>query len=190
MEGFCVRVMPTEFPGLLLLMPKVFRDERGFFIESYNEKTFTDLGLSYHFVQDNHARSEVPGTLRGLHFQTPPKAQTKLVRVTRGAVYDVAVDLRLGSPSYGKWYAVTLSAENFLQLLIPKGFGHGYLTLEEHTEFLYKVDEVYAPECDSGLAWNDPDLNVAWPELTPRLSAKDEKLLLFKDFVSQFHFEG
>jgi dTDP-4-dehydrorhamnose 3,5-epimerase len=184
-----VRVIQTEFSGLLLLLPKVFRDERGFFLESYNEETFSKLGVQYCFVQDNHARSEIPGTLRGLHFQLPPKAQTKLIRVTRGAVYDVVVDLRVGSPTFGKWCAVTLSAENFLQLLIPKGFAHGYLTLEEGAEFLYKVDQVYAPECDAGIVWNDPDLNIAWPELTPKLSTKDAALPLFSDFRSPFRFE-
>lgn len=185
-----MQIIATEFPGLCLLAPKVFRDGRGFFLESYNKKVFDGLGLRYDFIQDNHARSETTGTLRGLHFQLPPKAQSKLVRVTRGAVYDVVVDLRLGSPTYGTWYAVTLSEENQLQLLIPKGFAHGYLTLGSGVEFMYKVDEVYSPDYDSGLAWNDPDFNIPWPEKTPVLSPKDASLPFFKDFSSPFRFEG
>jgi dTDP-4-dehydrorhamnose 3,5-epimerase len=185
-----VRIIATDFPGLCLLRPKVFRDERGFFLESYSKKTLEGLGLHYEFVQDNQARSETPGTLRGLHFQLPPRAQAKLVRVTRGAAYDVVVDLRLGSPTYAKWYAVTLSEENQLQLLIPKGFAHGYLTLENGVEFMYKVDELYAPDLDAGIIWNDPDLNISWPELAPILSPKDAALPLFSGFSSPFRFNG
>lgn len=180
----------TGIPGLWLYEPKVFSDERGFFLESYNQAGFEAQGLKYSFIQDNHALSRTKGVLRGLHFQLPPKSQTKLVRVTRGEVLDVVVDLRQGSPTYGRHAGFRLSAANFRQLLVPKGFAHGYITLTETVEFLYKVDEYYAPECDSGLIWNDPDLAVDWGGDDPVLSPKDVKLGRFRDFVSPFVFEG
>jgi len=187
-EDESVRCISTGIPGLKLFMPKVFRDERGFFMESFNRQALKEHGVSDDFVQDNHSRNEQRGILRGLHFQLPPRAQTKLVRVIRGSVYDVAVDLRAGSPSYGKWFGVTLSASNFLQLYIPKGFAHGYIALEDETEFMYKVDEVYSPDYDSGLRWNDPDLNIVWPETNPVLSAKDRELGAFSVFRTPFVF--
>lgn len=179
----------TGFPGLFVIKPKVFRDERGFFMETYNRQVFEKEGLVYDFLQDNHAYSAHAGVLRGLHFQLPPMAQAKLVRVTRGRVFDAVVDLRGGSPTYGKWYGLELSAENFLQLLVPRGFAHGYATLERDTEFLYKVDNLYSAELDGGLMWNDPDLGVEWPVREPALSGKDRKQPLFKDFVSPFEYE-
>ncbi len=182
---------PTDLPGVFVIEPKVFGDERGFFMESYNEQRFADQGLSIPFIQDNHAKSGA-GVLRGLHFQKPPADQTKLVRVTRGSVYDVVVDIRNGSPTYGQWRGFTLSASNFKQLLVPRGFAHGYVTLEPDTEFLYKVDNYYAPDLDSGLLWNDPDLNIDWPldafDGEPQLSAKDKEQQLFKDLVSPFTY--
>jgi dTDP-4-dehydrorhamnose 3,5-epimerase len=188
-----MRVMETGVPGLVLFEPKVFRDERGFFLESYNRQGFAQVGIDCAFVQDNHACSHQPGVLRGLHFQLPPMAQAKLVWVTRGSVLDVAVDLRSGSPTYGRHYAVELSADNFWRLFIPRGFAHAYLTLTPGTEFQYKVDAPYSPQHDSGLRWDDPDLAIPWPEFPcgqPVLSEKDTKLASFRDFQSPFVYEA
>ena len=180
---------PTDLPGVFLLKPKVFGDERGFFMESYNARLFAEHGLKFDFIQDNHAKSAA-GVLRGLHFQLPPADQTKLVRVTAGSVYDVVVDLRVGSPTYGQWRGFTLSAENYLQLLVPRGFAHGYVTLEDGTEFQYKVDNWYAPELDGGILWNDPDLGIDWPVAEPMLSGKDKLLPCLKDFNSPFQYKS
>jgi dTDP-4-dehydrorhamnose 3,5-epimerase len=184
-----VKRIDTGLPGLFLVEPRVFRDQRGFFLESYRRSFLAEAcGRDVEFVQDNHALSTTAGVLRGLHFQRPPAAQAKLVRVTRGAVLDVAVDLRTGSPTYGRSYATELSADNFLQLFIPRGFAHGYLTLTDNVEFEYKVDAYYAPEHDAGLAWNDPDLGIDWPVDGPVLSDKDRALPPFAGFVSPFVF--
>lgn len=180
----------TGIPGLFLYSPKVMKDDRGFFMESYKQAVFTQQGLDIPFIQDNHALSKTRHVLRGLHFQTPPRAQTKLVRVTRGEVLDVVVDLRVGSPTYGQWRSFVLSESNFLQLLVPKGFAHGYLTLADEVEFLYKVDDYYAPDNDSGIVWNDPDLGIDWGVSDPVLSPKDSRLGFFKDFKSPFVYEG
>jgi len=181
-----MRLIETGLPGLALLEPKVFRDERGFFLETYSEAAFDSLGIRARFVQDNHAYSRQAGVLRGLHFQLPPFAQAKLAWVVRGSVLDVVLDLRRDSPTYGKSYSVELSAENMLRLFIPRGFAHGYLTLVPDTEFLYKVDASYAPQADSGIFWNDPDLGIAWTVAEPALSAKDRSLPRLKDFNSPF----
>lgn len=183
----------TGLPGLLLVEPKVLRDSRGFFLETWSRAAFAARGLDFDFVQDNHARSDSPGVLRGLHFQLPPASQAKLVRVSRGAVFDVAADLRKGSPTFGTWFGAVLSADNFRQMLIPRGFAHGYLTLVPDTEFQYKVDAPYAPGLDTGLAWNDPDLAVAWPlaehgVAAPLLSDKDRRLPRLAEFDSPFSF--
>lgn len=183
-----MRLIETDIPDLVILEPRVFQDERGFFMESYNKEMLASYGLEYDFIQDNHARSG-EGVLRGLHFQKPPMDQAKLVRVTRGSVYDVAVDLRKGSPTYGKWAGVTLSADNFLQFLVPRGFAHGYVTLEPDTEFQYKVDNYYAPKLDGGIIWNDPDLAIDWPVESPTLSAKDRELPTLTEFDSPFVYE-
>lgn len=180
----------TGMPGLLLYSPKVFGDDRGFFYESYNQALCQAQGLECRFVQDNHAFSREKGVLRGLHFQLPPRSQTKLVRVTRGEVLDVVVDLRKGSPTFGQWKSFVLSEANFLQLLVPQGFAHGYLTLTPDAEFLYKVDDYYAPDHDSGIIWNDPDLAIDWGVANPILSGKDAQLGRFKDFDSPFVFQG
>lgn len=172
--------------GAYIIKPKVFQDERGFFLESYSEKVFAENGIDAKFVQDNHSLSVKKGVLRGLHFQLPPNEQSKLVRVTRGKVYDVIVDIRKNSPTYGKWEGFELSSDNFQMLFIPCGFAHAFLTLENNTEFMYKVDNFYAPESDSGIIWNDPDLNIDWPIKDPTLSEKDAKLQNFKDFNSPF----
>jgi dTDP-4-dehydrorhamnose 3,5-epimerase len=183
-----VQVRTTSIPGLLVLTPKVFEDRRGFFMETYSRKALAECGVACDFVQDNHALSRARGVLRGLHFQGPPSAQAKLVRVSRGAVYDVAVDLRVGSPAYGAWHAETISADNRAQMFIPAGCAHGYLTLAPDTEFQYKVDAYYDPVRDAGILWNDPDLGIPWPEAAPVLSDKDKTLPRLADFVSPFVF--
>ncbi|THF57646.1 dTDP-4-dehydrorhamnose 3,5-epimerase [Pseudothauera rhizosphaerae] len=162
-------------PDVILFTPKVFGDERGFFFESYNQRVFREAtGLAPEFVQDNHSRS-VRGVLRGLHYQMEPHAQGKLVRVVHGAVFDVAVDIRPGSPTFGRWVGETLSADNKLQLWIPPGFAHGFLTLSDTAECLYKTTDFYSPEHERCIAWNDPDLAIDWPldGMQPVISAKD-----------------
>ena len=169
-----MNVIQTAIPGLLILEPKVFGDARGFFMESYNAKAFQDAtGLAPNFVQDNHSRSG-KGVLRGLHYQIE-QAQGKLVRVTRGSVFDVAVDLRKSSPTFGKWVGVELSEENNRQLWIPPGFAHGFLVTSDSADFLYKTTDYYAPQFERSLAWNDPTVGVEWPlaGTAPLLSAKD-----------------
>lgn len=185
-----MRIEATDFPGLYLVRPKVFADNRGFFMETFSAKAFQAAGVDVTFVQDNHARSESKGVLRGLHFQAPPSAQSKLVRVSSGSVLDVVVDIRKGSPTFGKHFAVELSAENKVQLFIPKGFAHAYLTLEAGTEFQYKVDAFYDPERDAGIYWNDPDLGIEWPVSEPILSEKDKGLQSFANFDSPFEYRG
>jgi len=169
-----VKAIPTALPAVLLIEPKVFGDARGFFFESYNRKGFEEAsGLDVDFVQDNHSRS-VRGVLRGLHYQLPPAAQGKLVRVVQGEVFDVAVDIRKGSPSFGKWVGEILSAANKKQLWIPPGFAHGFLTLSDSAEFLYKTTGYYAPEHERCIRWDDPALAIAWPlSGPPQVSAKD-----------------
>jgi len=184
-----VEVAQTGIPGLVVIQPKVFTDNRGFFLETYSRQAFAAAGLDYDFVQDNHARSVRKGVLRGLHFQRPPSAQAKLVWAIRGAVFDVAVDLRRGSPTYGRWYGIELSADNFSRLMIPRGFAHGYVTLTEEAEFMYKVDAPYAPSDDAGIAWNDPDIAVRWPVTDPILSAKDTVQPLLSQMESPFRYQ-
>jgi dTDP-4-dehydrorhamnose 3,5-epimerase len=179
---------PTKIPGVLLLKPRFLFDERGHFVETYNKRAAGELGLPACFVQDNQSLSIKRGTVRALHFQIPPKTQAKLVRVLRGAIFDVAVDLRTGSATYGHWTAVTLTASNGHQMFVPRGFGHGFCTLEPDTEVAYKVDEYYAPECEQGLAWDDPTLAIDWP-VKPEdaiLSDKDRRRGRFADFVAPF----
>ena len=176
----------TAIEGVIIVEPDVFGDHRGFFMESWSQRAFEQAGLHYDFVQDNHSRSTVKGTLRGIHFQRGEKSQAKLVRCVRGAVLDVAVDLRPASPTYRQWVAVELSEENKKQLLIPRRFGHGFVTLTDDVEFLYKADNFYAPEADGGIRWNDPDIAVDWGVEHPVLSAKDENAPFFKDAVTDF----
>jgi dTDP-4-dehydrorhamnose 3,5-epimerase len=177
----------TKLENLILIKPKVFSDNRGFFLESYSKEKFKKAGIAADFVQDNHSMSADKGVLRGLHFQKPPHAQAKLVRVTKGSVFDVVVDLRTESKTFGKWESFLLSEQNKLILFVPKGFAHGFCTMENNTEFMYKVDEFYAPESDSGIIWNDPTLNINWPlEGEPILSEKDCKLQTFKELESPF----
>lgn len=179
----------TPIQDLYIIEPKVFGDERGFFFESYNKKEFEEAGFRFDFIQDNHSRSR-KGVLRGLHFQTK-NVQTKLVRVIKGSVYDVAVDLRADSPNYRHYFGTILSEENKLMMLIPKGFAHGFLTLTERAELTYKVDDIYEKEADSGIIWDDPDIKIKWPFteygiVTPILSEKDSKLTTVADFSNPF----
>lgn len=186
-----MEVEPTKIPGVLVLKPRFFFDQRGHFVETYNKRAAQDIGLGACFVQDNQSRSVKTGTVRALHFQTPPKTQAKLVRVLRGAVFDVAVDLRAGSPTYGRWTAATLTATNGHQMFVPRGFGHGFCTLEPDTEVAYKVDDYYAPECEQGLAWDDPTLAIDWPVKAEDaiLSDKDQRLGRLADFVTPFRYD-
>ncbi|MCI0599466.1 MAG: dTDP-4-dehydrorhamnose 3,5-epimerase [Beijerinckiaceae bacterium] len=176
--------------GIKLFQPKKFADSRGFFFESYNARTYAEAGVDSVFVQDNQSFSQAAGTIRGLHFQLPPAAQAKLVRVLRGAIFDVAVDIRRGSPTYGRWCSVKLTADGGEQVFIPAGFAHGFCTLEQDTEVAYKVDRFYSPSCDAGLRWNDPDLAIAWPVPAKDavVSGKDAILPLFSGFISPFDF--
>ena len=175
-------------PGPVLVEGRRFGDHRGFFLESYSARDFAALGIVEGFVQDNHSLSARPGTVRGLHFQLPPRAQAKLVRVLRGSILDVAVDLRRSSPGYGRHVAVELSAANARQLYIPAGFAHGFCTLEPETEVAYKVSEVYAPDLDRGLAWDDPDLALPWPfeAAAVQLSDKDRRAPRLRDLPDCF----
>ncbi len=175
-----------------LIRTKRFGDERGWFSETYNQRRLADAGVDEVFVQDNHSMSRPAGVLRGLHFQRPPHAQAKLVRCVRGRIWDVAVDIRRGSPTYGRWVAAELAADDDLQVFIPRGFAHGFLTLEPDSEVEYKASDFYAPECEAGLVWDDPDLAIAWPldGATPTLSTKDAVLPRFSAFSSSFDYDG
>ena len=180
----------TKLDGVYVIKPQVFQDERGFFLETYSQKEFQKQGIEANFVQDNHSKSVKKGVLRGLHFQNPPYAQAKLVRVAKGAVYDVILDLRKNSPTFDQWEGFTLSADNFEMLYIPKGFAHGFCTLEDNTEFLYKTDEFYVPESESGIIWNDPDLKINWPisEAEIILKDRDKNWPRFKDVKNSLPF--
>jgi len=174
-----VNVIQTPLPGVLLIEPKVFGDTRGFFLESYHEDRYREAGIPLRFVQDNHSRSR-HGVLRGLHYQVT-RPQGKLVRVTAGEVFDVAVDIRPGSPSFGKWFGANLSGENHRQLWIPPGFAHGFAVLSDSADFLYKCTDYYRPEDEGGIAWDDPDLAIEWQVNGPQLSAKDLNYPRLKD---------
>ena len=185
-------VVPTEIPEVKLVTPKAFADARGSFAETYNHKRFVENGIAVNFVQDNESHSVKAGTIRGLHFQSHPNAQDKLVRCGAGVVFDVAVDARVGSPTYGKWVGVELSAENGRQLLIPKGFLHGFVTRAPNSELLYKCSDVYAPDCDGAVRFDDPDLGIDWGIAADQavLSPKDAAAPRFADFRSPFKFGG
>ena len=176
----------TALPGVLIIEPQVFGDHRGWFMETWSQAKFEALGLSVRFVQDNHSFSAQKGTLRGLHFQKSPKAQAKLLRCSRGAILDVAVDLRRASTNYCKWVSVALSAENKRQIFIPKGFGHGFVTLTDDVEVQYKVDELYDPACDRSIRYDDPAIGVDWGMTHPILSKKDLDAPLLKDSDCDF----
>lgn len=177
-----MQIIKTEIPDAMIFEPKVFGDDRGFFFESFNQKVFEEaVGRKVDFIQDNHSKS-TQGVLRGLHYQLPPFAQAKLVRCVVGEVFDVAVDIRESSPTFGKWVGVHLSAENKRQLWIPEGFAHGFLVLSETAEFVYKTTNYYSPMHDRGIVWNDPSIRIEWPLKTePLLSGKDEMAKLLAD---------
>jgi dTDP-4-dehydrorhamnose 3,5-epimerase len=179
----------TGLDGVFILEPRVFGDHRGWFMETYSEKVFAELGIQSRFVQDNQSFTARKGTLRGLHFQNDPMAQAKVVRVTRGAVRDVAVDLRKGSPTYLKWVAVELSEENKRMLYLPRGFGHGFLTLTEDVEFVYKVDNLYDAALDRSVRFDDPEIGVDWGVKDPVLSRKDLEAPLLRDSDCNFTWE-
>ncbi len=183
-----MEITPTKLPGVLVLTPRRFGDARGWFSESWNTRTLEQAGVCLpEFVQDNHSMSAQAGTLRGLHYQRPPHAQGKLVRCARGALLDVAVDARRGSPHYGAWVSVELTEANGRQLWVPPGFLHGFVTLLPDTEITYKCTDFYAPECDGAVLWNS--LPIDWPTRTPLLSDKDAQATPFDDFDSPFHYD-
>ncbi|MEM7470542.1 MAG: dTDP-4-dehydrorhamnose 3,5-epimerase [Pseudomonadota bacterium] len=183
-----MKIEKTKLEGVLILTPKRFGDDRGYFSETWNRKLLSDHGIDLDFVQDNHSLSATPGTVRGLHYQSPPHAQDKLVRCGGGAVLDVAVDIRKSSPTYGQWVSEVLSAVNGVQLLVPKGFLHGFSTLEPNSELLYKCTDFYAPECDGAVHYASPTLGIDWQlgDTQPELSGKDADAIDFADFVSPF----
>ncbi|MHA2857032.1 dTDP-4-dehydrorhamnose 3,5-epimerase [Paenibacillus lautus] len=181
-----MNVTPLKLTDAFVLEPVVHGDHRGFFMESYNDLLFKQHGIAYNFIQDNQSLSAEAGVLRGLHYQLNPKAQTKLIRVLTGAIYDVIVDIRKSSPTFGQWVGVILSEHNHRQLLVPKGFAHGFCTLVPNTQVLYKVDEYYSPENDRGILWNDPALGIDWPTSNPTLSDKDQRHPLLKDAEMNF----
>jgi len=179
-----MRVRETALPGVLIVEPLVFRDARGFFVETWHERRYAEAGIRAHFVQDNHSRS-IKGTVRGLHWQER-RPQAKLVRVVEGEVFDVAVDIRQGSPTYGRWVSAVLSERDHRMLYIPVGFAHGYCALSDEADFVYKVSAEYAPEQESGILWNDPALAIEWPVAEPVLSAKDLQLPLLASAAVDF----
>ena len=182
-----MNIEATTLPGVLIITPRVFRDPRGFFLESYNQETWRHHGIDTVFVQDNHSKS-VRGALRGLHFQLPPLAQVKLVRCVQGAIWDVAVDIRAGSPTFGRWVGAELSADNFRQILIPEGFAHGFCVLSAEAEVLYKTSAVYSAAHERGIAWDDPQLAIAWPPGEPLLSERDRRAPSLADYLADTPF--
>lgn len=184
-----IDIVPLAIPDVKLVTPRVHRDERGFFLERYRSDVYADAGIGAAFIQDNHSRS-VEGTVRGLHFQKPPHAQAKLVSVTRGAVFDVAVDVRAGSPTYGRWVGALLDDEGMQQLYVPAGFAHGFAVRSAVADVLYKVDARYAPESEGGLLWNDPALGIVWGVTNAIVSEKDSGLPRLADLDSGFSFEA
>jgi dTDP-4-dehydrorhamnose 3,5-epimerase len=182
-----MKVTPLKLQGASIIEPTVHGDSRGYFMESYNDALLQQQGIKYNFIQDNQSLSAEPGVLRGLHYQLNPKAQTKLLRVLSGAIYDVIVDIRRQSPTFGQWVGVILSEHNHRQLLVPNGFAHGFCTLVPNTQVFYKVDEYYSPENDRGILWNDPALGIDWPTSSPILSDKDQRHPLLQD--AELNFE-
>lgn len=181
-----MQIIPLKLEGTFEIIPKIIGDSRGYFMESYSQKLFAEYGLQTNWVQENQSLSEKPHTVRGLHFQIPPFAQAKLLRVVRGNILDVFVDLRKSSQTYGKWDSIELSGENCKSVYIPRGFAHGFCTLSGSVIVQYKVDNFYSPECEFGLRWNDADIGIDWKIEDAVLSARDKELPFFKDFVSPF----
>ena len=191
-----MQIETTPLSGIVIVTPARFGDTRGFFSESYSAKVLAEHGITIPFVQDNHSLSQTKGTVRGLHFQAPPHAQDKLVRCGRGALFDVVVDIRRGSPTYGQWFGTELSFENGRQILVPAGFAHGFITRTSDTESIYKCSDYYAPETEGAIRWDDPDLDINWRqgagqgELVAILSDKDAAAPLFADLDTPFTYEG
>ncbi|WCE68573.1 dTDP-4-dehydrorhamnose 3,5-epimerase (plasmid) [Sulfitobacter faviae] len=187
-----MQFISTHLPGVVIITPARFGDHRGFFSESYSARALAEHGIMTEFVQDNHSLSMTQGTIRGLHFQAPPHAQDKLVRCGRGALFDVAVDIRKESPTYGQWVGVELSFENGKQLLVPAGFAHGFVTRSPETEIIYKCSDYYARETEGAIAWDDPNIGIDWGlgEISPVLSDKDAQAGSLADLESPFAFEG
>lgn len=186
-----MQIEKTRLRGVKLITPRRFGDHRGFFAETYSQRVYASLGINIDFVQDNHSLSAQVGTVRGLHFQAPPHAQAKLVRCGRGAIFDVAVDIRNGSPTYGQWVGYELSAENGAQLFIPAGFAHGFVTLLPDSEIVYKCSDYYAPESEGSLRWDDPAVGIDWPLARDSiLSGKDAEAPLLADLDSPFIWEA
>jgi dTDP-4-dehydrorhamnose 3,5-epimerase len=184
-----IEVVPTRLPDVLVVETRCFQDERGFFIESYHRRRYAECGISDEFVQDNHSRS-MRGVLRGIHFQDQHAPMGKLVRCLQGAILDVAVDLRVGSPTLGRWVAVELTADNKRQLMVPAGFGHAFLALTDDAEVFYKCTGYYTPSAEGGVAWNDPDIGVDWPTAAPILSRRDREQVSFQEYLRRpaFHY--
>jgi len=186
-----MEVEKTGIPEVLVFTPRLFRDGRGILTETYNRRVFDGIGLGLDFVQDNQSRSLKAGTVRGLHFQTPPSAQAKLVRCVRGSIYDVAVDIRVGSPTFGRFVGAELTEDNWKQMLVPVGFAHGFCTITDDVEVCYKVSGYYDPEAEAGVAWDDEDIGIAWPlEGEAVLSDKDRVLPRLTDCPEYFRYEG
>jgi dTDP-4-dehydrorhamnose 3,5-epimerase len=185
-----VKVAQLKIPDVCIIDLNKSEDDRGFFSEVFNQRSLASAGLTHVWVQDNHALSKRARTVRGLHFQRPPRSQAKLVRVSRGSIFDVAVDIRKGSPFFGEWIAAIISEKSWNAILVPEGFAHGYLTLEDNCEVQYKVNDYHAPECEAGIAWDDPDLAIDWPVggLEPYVSAKDKTLPRFAEVDSPFSY--
>lgn len=186
-----MKVTETKLKGVYVMEPQVFGDARGWFMESWSEKKMEEAGIHVGFLQDNHSFSAQKGTLRGLHYQLNPMCQAKILRCTRGKIFDVAADIRRGSPTYAQWVGVEMSAENKKQLFIPRGFAHGFITLTDDVEVQYKADNYYAPECDGNIRWDDPEIGVEWPIRPVVLSGKDEKAPFLRDRVQEpgFNFD-
>lgn len=183
-----MKVTPLKLNGAAIIEPVIHGDNRGYFMEIYNQVQFLNSVGSYNFIQDNHSFSKFPGVIRGLHYQLNPKAQTKLLFVLSGAIYDVIVDIRKNSPTFGKWSGIILSQHNHRQLLVPKGFAHGFCTLTPETQIMYKVDEYYSKEHDRGILWNDPSIGIDWPISDPILSEKDQQLPVLGDAELNFEY--
>jgi dTDP-4-dehydrorhamnose 3,5-epimerase len=180
-------IKESKLPGVYEITPEPHVDERGFFMRTYDKKLLADRSIDREWVQENHSRSEKKGIIRGLHFQLPPYTETKMIRVIKGSIFDVFVDLRAGSPTFGKWGSAELSEENRKLLFIPRGFAHGFCTLTDVSEVVYKVDNYYRPDAECGIIWNDRELGIAWPAERPFLSKKDATLKSFRDFVGSYN---
>lgn len=189
--GRCTHIYPGDLMAPIVIRPRRFADERGWFSETYNARKLAEHGIANTFCQDNQSLSRTAGTLRGLHFQRTPYAQAKLVRCLAGRIFDVAVDIRRGSPTFGRWVGTTLSADNGNQLYVPAGYAHGFITLEPDSMVAYKVDAFYSSECEGGIAWNDPDIAIDWPfDAAPQLSAKDAALPQLAGLDAGFAYDG